>query len=63
MSEEQDKRDLEFMKEKGLQIIELTPEDYEAFKKATARVYDFIAEKVGKDLMDKVVKAVEEAKK
>jgi C4-dicarboxylate-binding protein DctP len=63
MSEEQDKRDIEFMKEKGLQVIELTPEDYEAFRKVTAPVYDSIARRVGKDLMDKVIKAVEEAKK
>ncbi|MDN5300908.1 MAG: hypothetical protein PWQ60_422 [Thermoanaerobacteraceae bacterium] len=63
MSQEQDKRDIEFMKGKGLQITELTPEDFEAFKKATASVYDVIAQKTSRELMDKVVKAVEEAKK
>jgi len=59
MSEEQDGRDLKYMAEQGLEITELSPEELKAFKEVTEPVYDMIAEKVGKELMDEALSYVE----
>lgn len=59
MSEEQDARDLKYMAEQGLEITELSPEQLKAFKEATKSVYDMIAEKVGKELMEEALSYVE----
>ena len=50
-------------KDKGMKIHVSTPEEKELFKKATqGPVKDFITEKVGKDLVDRITSAVDDAK-
>lgn len=52
---------IKLCKEKGMQVIELTPEQKQAFREATKSVYEVVEKQVGKELLDKVLKAVQEA--
>ena len=47
---------ISYLKQQGLEIIFLTPEELELFKKATAPVYDKWIEKIGKDLYETALK-------
>ena len=50
------------LKAAGMEITELTPEQLKSFREATKSVYDTIGKKeVGEQLLNKVLKAVQEA--
>ncbi|MBZ4654150.1 MAG: dicarboxylate transporter, DctP subunit, partial [Peptococcaceae bacterium] len=56
------KAGLEKLKAAGMEITELSPEELQAFRDATKSVYDTIGKKeVGEELLNKVLKAVQEA--
>ncbi|WP_207724708.1 DctP family TRAP transporter solute-binding subunit [Thermanaerosceptrum fracticalcis] len=53
---------LEKLKAAGMEITELSPQELQAFRDATKSVYDTIGKKeVGEELLNKVLKAVQEA--
>ncbi|ABB14368.1 DctP family TRAP transporter solute-binding subunit [Carboxydothermus hydrogenoformans] len=54
---------MKVLKNAGMVITELTPEELEAFKQATKTVYDQFKSQIGEELLNKVIKAVEEAQK
>lgn len=58
-----DKRLLGELATKGMEVTQLTPEQEELFRKATSGVYDEFQSTIGKDLIDRFKKAIEEAKK
>ncbi|NTZ19329.1 DctP family TRAP transporter solute-binding subunit [Paenibacillus sp. JMULE4] len=53
---------VETLKQKGMNIIELTDEQKEAFRNATKSVYDKYRNELSSGLIDKVLQAAEEAK-
>lgn len=56
------KEGMDKLKAGGMQITELTPDQLKAFREATKPVYDTIGKKdVGEQLLNKVLKAVQEA--
>lgn len=52
---------LQFLKDHGMEVTELTPEQLQAFRDATRPVYDKFKDTIGEDLLNKVLKAIEEA--
>jgi TRAP-type C4-dicarboxylate transport system substrate-binding protein len=52
----------EVVASKGVEITVLTPEQREAFRTATAPIYDQVRETLGKETVDKFLAAVEAAK-
>ncbi|WP_134701136.1 DctP family TRAP transporter solute-binding subunit [Ammoniphilus sp. YIM 78166] len=61
MNQEQVAKGIENLKGHGMQVETLTDEEKEAFRTATQPVYDRFRNELGVELMDKVLKAVEEA--
>lgn len=51
-----------FMKSKGLTVIELTPEEHAEFQAATKSAEALVRKQVGDELVNRFMKAVEEAK-
>ena len=52
----------EFMKSKGLTIIELTPEEHAQFQKATKSAEQMVRKSVGDEIVNRFMKAVDAAK-
>lgn len=63
MIREENENSLKGLKEKGMTYTELTPEAREEMKKAVQPVVDKISDKVGKELVDEIRQAVEDAQK
>lgn len=57
LAQEDDKTLVDQLKEKGMEVIELTPEQKAAFQKASQPIYDQFTTSIGKDLVDQAVKA------
>ncbi|RYD06991.1 hypothetical protein N752_01480 [Desulforamulus aquiferis] len=51
------------IKDSGTIVYELTPEEREAFRKASEPVYDEFKDKIGADLMDRTLKFIQENSK
>jgi len=51
----------EFLEENGVEYIELSDEDYAQMREAAAPVYDIIRQRCGDDMVDLLLKSVEEA--
>ncbi len=51
-----------FMQSKGLNIIELTPEEHAQFQKATKSAEMLVRKQLGSEIVDRFMKAVEAAK-
>lgn len=58
-SRDYDARDLQAMKDKGVMVTELTPEQHALFKKATEPVVDMIRKDAGDEAVDKTLAEVE----
>lgn len=54
-NQDEDKEALQFIKDKGMTVTELTPEALQSFKQKLQPIYDKYASTVGKDLLDKVL--------
>ncbi|NPV70054.1 MAG: TRAP transporter substrate-binding protein [Firmicutes bacterium] len=52
---------LKQLKEKGMEVYSPTPEEMQAFREASKPVVEFIAGRIGKDLVDKLMKTAEAA--
>ncbi|BCV24822.1 DctP family TRAP transporter solute-binding subunit [Gelria sp. Kuro-4] len=61
LNEEQVQAGVKLMKDAGVQVDELTTEQKEVFRKATQPVYDEFAKQLDPALMEKVLKAAQEA--
>lgn len=59
LATQQDEEFLGKLKEAGMQINELTPEQKEAFVQASKPVYEQFSKEIGQDLIDKALKANE----
>lgn len=53
---------VKIMKDNGVEILDITPELYQQMKERAKSEYDLIRSKIGNDLVDALIKAVEEAK-
>lgn len=51
------------LKDKGMKVIDLSPEVRQKIKEAADSVYDMVRKAVGDDIVDELLKAIEEAKK
>lgn len=53
---------LQFIKDAGIEVIDLAPEEYAKMQKAAEPVYDMIRQDIGTELVDALLKALDEAK-
>ncbi|NEU30895.1 DctP family TRAP transporter solute-binding subunit [bacterium LRH843] len=61
MTFDQEEEGIKIIRDSGVEIVDLTPEQKQAFQDAVQPVYDMIRAEIGDDLYEKTLKAVKEA--